>query len=512
MARSRSQRKHAQPESKKALIIFLVFFILTTIAGGFFGYQGFTADEGKDKKIKDVESQKKIVENDRDFYMYEALLYRRLMGREKPGAKADLDKMNAQFLAKDNSVSWTDHKDRKDVEDLRDAVTKDLAKTVGDLNERVLKRVNKPLADQTPVENYEQALKLYKNAADDAVAGYKPYVDQKDAGTKSADEFKALLEDAKAQYAKDLNELTTKLKKDQEKEQEERKTLKEKLDAEVAKNETLSVDKAKLQRQAQADLAKRDTEIKSLTRTLEEKESELAKLKVNVKDIEVPDLVVKAVGRVVDRRGDAVFINLGSNQKMTPQTTFSIHAMGPDGQPLPASKGSLEVTQVFESGSQTRVLVERNKNDPIQQGDAIVNPNWNPDRKRHVAIAGLIDLTGEGRNQIREFRQLLERQNIIVDVYLEPAGTNWISLPEGKSITRETNYLIVGDELPDSKDEKNKTVAISKTPLFQEARQKGVFVVSLNNYLDMIGYQPPRSLSEAPTVRPPIVAAPDKAK
>ena len=36
----------------------------------------------------------------------------------------------------------------------------------------------------------------------------------------------------------------------------------------------------------------------------------------------------------------------------------------------------------------------------------LVNPNWNPDRKRRVAIAGIVDLTGEGRNQFREFRRV----------------------------------------------------------------------------------------------------------
>ncbi len=173
------------------------------------------------------------------------------------------------------------------------------------------------------------------------------------------------------------------------------------------------------------------------------------------KDIEVPELQSKAVGRIVERKGesDTVFINLGSIQKMTPQMTFSIHSVGADGKAFSAVKGNLEVVNVFEAGSQCRIVIEKNKNDPIQQGDVIVNPNWNPDRKRHVAIAGLIDMDGEGRNQLREFRQLLERQNIIVDAYLEPAGPGWVTLPDGKGTTRETNFLIIGDELLDSKAE-----------------------------------------------------------
>jgi hypothetical protein len=512
MARSRS-RKQSQPESKKALIIFLVFFILTTIGGAFFGYQGFTADENNAKKVKDAQDKAAAAETEREFYMYQALLYRRLLGHEKVAAKGDLDKMDAAFQSTERS-GWANHKDRKDVEDVRDAVTKRLSRVVNELNEKILKRpdVNKPIPDQEKVDSYEDALRLYIRTATAAVLAIKPHVDAKGAGLVAADESKQLLDDAKTKYEKALNDLTAKVKEDQQKDVEEKQKLKEALDAEVKKNEEATTALAKAQRQAGVDLKKRDDEIAGLAKRVEALTDELARTKVNLKDVEVPDLQVKPVGRVVDRRGDAVFINLGTNQKMTPQTTFSIHALGSDGQPLQASKGSLEVTQIFESGSQAKILVERNKNDPIQQGDVIANPNWNPDRKRHVAIAGLIDLTGEGRNQVREFRQLLERQNVIVDVYLEPGGNNWMSLPEGKSITRDTNYLIVGDELPESKDPMNPTMTIAKTPLFQQARQKGVFVVSLNNYLDMIGYQPPRSLNEAPVVRPPIVAAPEKEK
>src|SRR5207248_5054784 len=80
--------------------------------------------------------------------------------------------------------------------------------------------------------------------------------------------------------------------------------------------------------------------------------------------------------------------------------------------------------------------------------------------------------------------------------------------PQGKGITRDTNYLVIGDELPESRDPMNQPEPIQKTPLFQQARQRGVFVISLANYLEMIGYQPPRSLSDAPVARPPTVEAP----
>ena len=81
-------------------------------------------------------------------------------------------------------------------------------------------------------------------------------------------------------------------------------------------------------------------------------------------------------------KGDSVFLDLGDAQKMKPLVTFSVHAVSPDGSLVPTSKGSLEVLNVFESGSQAHIQQEKNKNDPIKQGDVLVNPNWNPDRKK----------------------------------------------------------------------------------------------------------------------------------
>jgi hypothetical protein len=494
MAKSRaSQRKQGQPESKRALIIFLVFFILTTIGGGLFGYQGYMADQGKDDKIKQEVAKSKGLDDQSTFYEYQALLYRRYLGQTLPDdKKARLDTLDRQF--KEATESWASFKDKDD-----------LKAVVIDLDKRL-----KFASPEKPPRNFDEALKDQIRAAEAAKADIKPFIVQKDDDKKRADTAVREMQTDKETYTKNLKDLAKKLEDDQKGLVDQKESLKKLLEQAQADKEKVALELAEVKKKAQMDLVKKDKDIADLAKRAELLEIEVNKVKF--KDIEVPDLQMRSVGRVVDRKGESAFINLGLVQRMTPQVTFSIHAAGPDGQPLPQSKGSVEVVNVFETGSQGKILLEKNKNDPIQQGDLIVNPNWNPDRRKHVAIAGLVDLTGEGRNQMREFRQVLERQGVIVDAFLEPQDNNWVV--SGKGISRETNFLIMGEDLPDTKGADasgaSKNLQDKNAELVKQARQNGVFIVSLRNYLDMIGYQPPRGLGESsgPVYAAPAPAAP----
>src|SRR5262249_44684532 len=104
----------------------------------------------------------------------------------------------------------------------------------------------------------------------------------------------------------------------------------------------------------------------------------------------------------MDRRGTNPYINLGSTDNVKSQQTFTIHAIGQDGRPNRQAKGTLEVVNV--SGphlSQARVTGVKDANrDPIIKGDIIYNPSWNPTLKKHVALAGIMDITGDGRDSL----------------------------------------------------------------------------------------------------------------
>src|SRR5207245_9922475 len=80
-------------------------------------------------------------------------------------------------------------------------------------------------------------------------------------------------------------------------------------------------------------------------------------------------------------------------------------------------------------------------NNPTQPKDVLVNPAWSPTMQQHVAVAGLIDFTGDGRDQMDEFMKTLTRQNIVVDAYLDLKDATL----KGK-MDLKTDYLIMGDQ------------------------------------------------------------------
>ncbi len=239
MARSRSsQRKPGQPESKKALIIFLVFFILTTIGGGLFGYQGFIADEGKDKAVKDEKAKTSAAEVDRDFYMYQALLCRFYMGHLKQGTKAEYDKMNKQFLEVDPNVLFTSHKDRQDIVELRKLI------------ETRLNTIIPPGG----IKTYEKALEIKTQEAKTALDAGPAQVAAKVVTEKERDDAKneltALKGDEKAPgvYARELKALEKRLDDGKAKDLTDKKVLEEEKNKAQDNFEKKSIELAEFQK------------------------------------------------------------------------------------------------------------------------------------------------------------------------------------------------------------------------------------------------------------------------
>src|SRR5262249_27220161 len=120
--------------------------------------------------------------------------------------------------------------------------------------------------------------------------------------------------------------------------------------------------------------------------------------------------------------------------------------------------------------------------------------------RQHVAIAGFIDLTGDGRDNIEEFMTNLKKQGMIIDAWLDPADHK---TPRGDGITLETNYLILGSQPeisdrdkikgPDDPSITNKSEVFDAVGKMQrEALDKGVTVVPLQKFVAMTGYRLPK--------------------
>jgi hypothetical protein len=116
-----------------------------------------------------------------------------------------------------------------------------------------------------------------------------------------------------------------------------------------------------------------------------------------------------------------------------------------------------------------------------------------------VAIAGVVDLTGDGRDYTEQFVRALERQNVVVDAYLDLRKDFAI---KGPGITVNTDYLVLGEEPTEVLGAQGREAEIkakiseAMKKIRRDAAENGVKVVGLRHYLEEIGYRIPGNPDE----------------
>lgn len=155
--------------------------------------------------------------------------------------------------------------------------------------------------------------------------------------------------------------------------------------------------------------AEYEDQISELTRQIEEEEARIAQLtdanralKQRINSVTTggrteADLVDGRVARVMDN--DEVFIDLGRSQNIVLGMTFDVYGstteMRPDARGnVPIGKATLEVTRVDTTTSTARVI-RSTIGQAVVEGDIIVNPFYDPDKKYTFFVFGLFDLDRE---------------------------------------------------------------------------------------------------------------------
>jgi hypothetical protein len=463
------------------LVVFLVFFILLSTGLGVSTYLGFSQDDDKGKQIADEKAKTAAMEKERDWYRFQSLQYRAYM---------DMD----QFPAEKNP-ELADMRGRFDVGALKnDKDGAEVKKLIAALDQTTTWDNQR----KTPTADFKKLLAEAKGQTEAAKNASRQF--QLDA--KVAKDAKADLEQelAKANEAHDL--AYTKLKNDAEANlkklladnnvlAEEKDGLSKKLKELAEAHEKEKADQVKL-------VAEKDKTIDGLMKQ---------KLKLNEKIAEVQKSQGPATATDLQRtewkvlrtdgRGESAYINLGSADKVKPQLTFRVHGVGADGRPLPKDKATIEVMTVLNDHlSQARIYYDKEPRDnprhdpvhnPVVKGDVIINPAWNPNLKRHVAIAGLVNLSGSGRDETEQLVRALEREDIVVDAYLDMRNNFAI---KGPGITVQTDFLVIGDSLSDDPSTKEiKAKVDGQMALMQaQAKENGVQIRGLRQFLEEIGY------------------------
>ena len=470
-------------ESKQALVVTLVFFILLSIVLSVLWYMGYSEADKLAKEKTTAENAEKSAKSERDLQRNVALLYRGYMG-VPPADKMELKVAYDDYVAK---VAGKNDKDGND-------------KTLAELE----KKYGWNKANGLPNNDMDRKIGDLDKQKNDL----QVLVAQKDEELKKRE---TELKTARGQ--RDAFEVESKKKMEELKERADKDLKKYEQDIQAAREGFGDSGKqiADLKEQIE-NLVKENAKIQ------QSKNKEIKDLQTRINRLEDKKPTYAAAsdqpkGKIVlmDKTGTLPYVNLGSADRVRPQLSFSIHGVGADGRPLKDTKGSLEIINVVgEHLSQARVTEQVDPTrDPVATGDLLMNPAWDPDQQRHVAIAGIVDLSGnarkdrpaDARRAVEAFIRTLENQNMVVDAWVD-FGDNTI---KGKGITRATDYLILGIvpegragtvREDDASARQREDIQKLITKMGEDATKLGVPIIKLRDFMAMTGQRPPRSSQE----------------
>jgi len=536
MAVRPAARQNQNPNT--VLVIFLIFFILASIGLGFGTYSGYAAEDNKEAKIATLEKKLKEKDEDIKFYKMSSMIYKTYLvgadtnekgeitergkkevsdlgdllvefGMEKggEGAKPSLKGLGTGKLAKRADAPDEDRDETRDLLALMRDDTRFGKYLRLDPSTVKLVAVKEGREDKLGQPSYHNLLNLIRE------------VDVPDLRTRLA--AKQLEVDSAVELSKDLKkradsivraDIDALLKEREVKNANKTLDFTNEMKAIVKKNDEVKAEAdtamrklQQVQKEKDDESARLNDELARLRAALKDRANEIATIRQQTE--EAPK-TLRSDWKILRLApgGSTAYINLGLADNVAPQLTFSIHGVGPDGKPEQAPKGSLEVINPQPGHiSEARITFTKDRQrTPVLEGDVLFNPTWSPTLKKHVAVVGIVDLSGEGRSSMDEFVDYLQRHNVIVDCFLDLNDLTVKVKRDGKKvpidmkdgITVQTEYLIIGPGravIAQGLDQGDygKRLDEQIQLMSAQAKEKGVPVIGLPRYLDNIGYRLP---------------------
>lgn len=281
---------------------------------------------------------------------------------------------------------------------------------------------------------------------------------------KQIEEFTAQLQAARD----DLANERAKFKTDVERITTDNDDLKRKLSERQADLDTKSKELDSTTKRYDNEISKRDAQIENLSVMVRES---------TVETFEKPDGEIVRV----DLARRLVWINLGRDDYVRPRITFSVYSGNENDVARFNKKGAIEVTNVLgDKLAECRITDDAILN-PLTPGDKIYTPAWHPGRQEHFALIGMIDLDGDDGSDRQEVRDLIALAGGVIDAELDDKGKR------NGEMTVNTRYLVQGDQ-PEGEELKK------YTEMLREAKSLGVEVLTIDKFLDHVGYKDPKRL------------------
>jgi hypothetical protein len=215
--------------------------------------------------------------------------------------------------------------------------------------------------------------------------------------------------------------------------------------------------------------------------SLKETTTELNNSKRTIVDI--PDGEI----RWVNQRTGLVWINVGRDDGLQPLMTFSVFPSDVSDLRKGDRKGAIEVTQILDGHMAEARITNDSITDPFMPGDKIDTALWNPGERLHFALAGLMDVDGDGQSDLELVKNLITMNNGVVDCYEDEKG-----MVHGlDEMSINTRFLVKGDEGRKEANVVELSAGISQ--MKTKADELGVQIINLQTLLQRMGYKAPVS-------------------
>jgi hypothetical protein len=223
---------------------------------------------------------------------------------------------------------------------------------------------------------------------------------------------------------------------------------------------------------------------RELNRRIEQLEIRYAKAVQKIRGFESGDFDV-ADGQIV--RVDAgvgfAYVNLGSDDRLPSQISFSVFSGDVDGGSRDRPKGRIEITKILGPHSSEARVIDEEHSDMILPGDVIYTPVWHRSKPRRFALAGPLDIDGDGSSDRQRVLSIISTAGGVVDEELRPDGTR-----QG-AMTLDTRYLVLGAR-PTARDASREYLD-AYSELIRRAEDLHVQVLSLDKFVELVGYSSP---------------------
>ena len=182
----------------------------------------------------------------------------------------------------------------------------------------------------------------------------------------------------------------------------------------------------------------------------------------------------------VNQRYSKVWIDLGSADGLRPQVTFSVYEVGEPDAEQAVKKASVEVLRIIDEHMAEAKVTDDDPKNPVMPGDKLYSTVWEPGRTVGFAIAGFIDIDGDGASDLEQLKRIIAASGGKVDVAPNEKGAK-----EGQ-VQVETRFLVLG-ERPD--DAHLGAWRDSWDQISREASDLGIETVPLEHFLKLLGWQ-----------------------